>query len=333
MTSITTAPLGRTGAAQEAIPAHSPAAPAGQIGEVDEDLHGPLPLGQRVVNLVFILVPLCALVWAIVYVWGRGVGLTELILMVSLYVVTGMGVTVGYHRLFTHKSFKTGPIVTSILGVLGSMAAEGPILTWVAHHRCHHQHSDREQDPHSPHGHGSGVLGIVRGFFMSHVGWMFLGNRRDISHYVADLEADPLVRRLSKLFLVWMAVSLALPALIGGLISMSWWGAFLGLVWGGLIRIAVVHHITWSVNSVCHLWGTRPFRSHDESRNNAIVGVLALGEGWHNNHHAFPTSARHGLKWWQLDTSYLVIKALEKLGLAWGVKVPSPERIATKVAS
>lgn len=295
--------------------------------------YGPLPLGQRIANLIFILVPLCALVWAIVYAWGVGVGWTELGLMTGLYLVTGFGVTIGYHRLFTHKSFRTGPIMTSILGVLGSMASEGPIITWVAHHRCHHQHSDAEHDPHSPHGHGSGFKGLVKGFFMSHVGWMIVGGRRDLKKYVPDLEADPLIRKLSGMFLVWMAISLLLPAVLGGLISMSWWGAFLGFVWGGLIRIAVVHHITWSVNSVCHIWGSRPFDSHDESRNNAIVGVLALGEGWHNNHHAFPTSARHGLKWWQFDSSYLIIKAMEKVGLARDVKVPSAERMAQKAAA
>jgi stearoyl-CoA desaturase (delta-9 desaturase) len=298
-----------------------------------EEDYGPLPLGQRIVNLIFILVPLCVLVWAIVYAWGRGVGWTELGLMTGFYLATGFGVTIGYHRLFTHKSFRTGPIMTTIFGVLGSMASEGPIITWVAHHRCHHQHSDQEHDPHSPHGHGSGFKGLVKGFFMSHVGWMIVGGRRDLKKYVPDLEADPLIRALSRSFLVWMALSLALPALIGGLISMSWWGAFMGFVWGGLIRIAVVHHITWSVNSVCHIWGSRPFESHDESRNNAIVGVLALGEGWHNNHHAFPTSARHGLKWWQFDSSYLIIKGLEKLGLAWDVKVPSAERMAKKQAA
>ncbi|MCW5756912.1 MAG: fatty acid desaturase [Phycisphaeraceae bacterium] len=296
----------------------------------DMEDYGPLPLGQRIVNLIFILVPLCAFVWAVVYAWGTGVGWTELALMTGLYLVTGFGVTIGYHRLFTHKSFRTGPIMTTIFGILGSMSSQGPIISWVAHHRCHHQHSDHEHDPHSPHGHGSGFMGIVKGFFMSHVGWMILGGRRDLKKYVPDLEADPLVRTLSRTFLVWMALSLLLPAAIGGLISMTWWGAFLGFVWGGLIRIALVHHITWSVNSVCHIWGSRSYDSHDESRNNPIVGVLALGEGWHNNHHAFPTSARHGLKWWQFDSSYLIIKALEKLGLVWDVKVPSAERMAQK---
>lgn len=298
-----------------------------------EEDYGPLPLGQRIVNLIFILVPLCVLVWAIVYAWGRGVGWTELGLMTGLYLATGFGVTIGYHRLFTHKSFRTGKVVTTILGVLGSMASEGPIITWVAHHRCHHQHSDQEHDPHSPHGHGSGIMGIAKGFFMSHVGWMIVGGRRDLKKYVPDLEADPLVRTLSRTFLLWMALSLILPAVLGGLITMTWWGAFMGFVWGGLIRIAVVHHITWSVNSVCHIWGSRPFDSHDESRNNAIVGVLALGEGWHNNHHAFPTSARHGLKWWQFDSSYLIIKAMEKVGLVWDVKVPSAERMAQKAVA
>ncbi|HBS27989.1 MAG TPA: acyl-CoA desaturase [Phycisphaerales bacterium] len=290
----------------------------------------PLPLSIRLTNLTVILVPFAALILGIAYAWGWGIGWTELALLVGMYLLTGLGVTVGYHRLFTHKSFKTGKVITALLGVLGSMSVEGPILRWVAFHRAHHQHSDDELDPHSPHGHGGGVLGVLRGFWNAHCGWLLTHPNNGLDRYVVDLKQDRLVKAISDLFPLWMVVSLLLPGAIGGLITLSWSGAALGMLWGGLVRILLVHHITWSVNSVCHLWGTRPYESHDESRNNPIVGVLAFGEGWHNNHHAFPTSARHGLAWWQVDASYAVIWTLARLGLAWDVRIPAPERLAAK---
>ncbi|USN99154.1 MAG: fatty acid desaturase [Phycisphaeraceae bacterium] len=292
----------------------------------------PLPAVERAVTLAVILLPMVGLIGAIVHAWGWGVGWSEIGLMLGMYVATGLGITVGFHRLFTHSSFRAGPVVTAVFGILGSMAFEGPLLRWVAYHRCHHQHSDHDLDPHSPHHHGSGILGTIRGFFNAHVGWMLLRSPLEptIGRYIKDFADNKLVTRISKAFALWSVLSLALPALIGGLVSMSWTGALLGFVWGGLVRVLVVHHITWSVNSVCHLWGTRLYESHDESRNNPIVGVLAFGEGWHNNHHAFPTSARHGLAWWQFDLSYLVIRVLALLGLAHGVRVPSRERIEAK---
>jgi len=291
-----------------------------------------LPIAERAITLSVILLPLVGLIAAIVHAWGWGVGWTEIGLLIGMYIATGLGITVGFHRLFTHSSFRAGPVVTAIFGILGSMAFEGPLLRWVAYHRCHHQHSDHAADPHSPHHHGTGAAGVLRGFFKAHVGWMLYRSPHEesINRYVKDLEKQKLVVWISKAFPLWSAISLLLPALIGGLISMSWTGALLGLLWGGLVRILVVHHITWSVNSVCHLWGSKPFESHDESRNNPIVGILAFGEGWHNNHHAFPTSARHGLAWWQLDVSYLVTRALEICGLVHDVRVPSPERIRSK---
>lgn len=293
-------------------------------------VHEGLPAGQRAFVLAAILLPFLGLLAAIVYGWGWGVSWVEVSLLLGMYIATGLGITVGYHRLFTHKSFGTGRVMTTILAVLGSMAVEGPLLRWVAFHRCHHQHSDGEGDPHSPHGHGSGVLGILKGFWNAHTGWILKKNDRSVARYTADLRKDKLLRVLSRLFPVWILLGLLIPALIGGLVTMSWTGALLGFIWGGLVRILVVHHLTWSVNSVCHLWGTRPFKSHDESRNNPIVGVLALGEGWHNNHHAFPTSARHGLRWWEFDLSWVVIWTLYKTRLAWDVRVPPAERIASK---
>jgi len=300
-----------------------------ELGERDENLDqsAGLPLGTRIANLVVILVPIAALIVAMAYAWGWGLGWVELSLLVGMYLLTGFGVTIGYHRLFAHKSFSAGPVTTVILGVLGSMSVQGSILRWVSFHRSHHQHSDEAEDPHSPHGHGSGVVGVVKGAFNAHVGWMFKHSGEGLGRYVPDLKKSRLIRTISLLFPLWVAISLLIPAALGGLFTRSWAGVGLGLLWGGLIRILVVHHITWSVNSICHLWGTRPFRSHDESRNNPIVGVLALGEGWHNNHHAFPTSARHGLRWWQVDFSWMIIRALERLGVVWNVRVPKAERM------
>lgn len=300
-----------------------------------------ISLRVRLLNLVAVLLPLAGLVMAIVLLWGIAFEWVYLGLLVGLYVLTALGVTVGYHRFFTHKSFKTPRFVGVTLAVLGSMAVEGPVLRWVATHRKHHQHSDQEEDPHSPHGHGGGIRGMLMGMWHAHMGWLFrskafvseraIGSEgSEYSRYVKDLETDPWWRWMSRLFPLWVVLGLLLPALIGGLATMSWTGVLLGFIWGGLVRVLLLHHVTWSINSVCHIWGTRPFRSHDESRNNAVFGVLAMGEGWHNNHHAFPASARHGLRWWQVDVSYLVIWAMSKVGLASDVRVPAPERIAAK---
>ncbi|MEM7755940.1 MAG: acyl-CoA desaturase [Planctomycetota bacterium] len=298
--------------------------------DVEDGLRSNLPVADRVTNLLGILLPAVGFIAAVVYAWGWGVGWLELGLLFGMYVITGLGVTVGYHRYFTHKSFECGPVVKAALGVMGSMAVEGSIIRWAAFHRAHHQHSDHDQDPHSPHGHGHGIWGVIKGAWEAHVGWMLRTSDKGLERYVVDLERDPMVKKISDLFPVLMVLSMIIPAVIGGLASMTWTGAFLGFLWGGLVRVLVVHHVTWSVNSVCHLWGTRAYKSHDESRNNAIVGVLAFGEGWHNNHHAFPASARHGLKWWQFDSSWLLIRTLEKLGLVWKVRVPSAERLEAK---
>jgi stearoyl-CoA desaturase (delta-9 desaturase) len=238
-----------------------------------------------------------------------------------------MGITVGFHRLFVHRSFETSMVVKAIFAELGSMAVEGPLFHWVAQHRRHHQHSDTESDPHSPHHRtqDGGVLGALRSFWFAHIGWFFKPDSTDLSPYVKDLSQSPTLRRISALFPLWAALSFAIPAVLGGLLTKTWAGALTGLIWGGLVRVFLVHHVTWSVNSACHLWGLRPYQSHDESRNNAVFGVLAMGEGWHNTHHAFPTSPRHGLGWWQIDMSYWVIWTLARLGLAWNLKLPTKE--------
>ena len=290
----------------------------------------PISLGGRLAYVVTILLPFAALVATVALTWGWGFNWVWAAMLVIMYLLTAVGVTVGYHRLFTHRAFKTGPIISGVLAFLGSMAVEGPVTKWAAVHRCHHKHSDDEADPHSPHLHGNSFLGMLRGFYHAHMGWLLRGDPKDLDRYNPDLREDRVISFMSRYWGVWAILGLVIPAAVGGLITQSWSGVLLGFLWGGIVRIFFVHHITWSINSVCHVWGTRPFRSHDESRNNFIFGVLGLGEGWHNNHHAFPTSARHGLRWWEFDLSYLIIRGLEKLGLAWDIKVPEPARIAAK---
>ena len=296
--------------------------------------HGtiPLSLGMQVANAIAVIVPFLGLVLGIVFLWGHGFSWVELGLFLGMYIVTGVGITVGYHRLFTHRAFETSRVVQFILAVLGSMAVQGPLMQWVAMHRRHHQHSDQEGDPHSPHLHGGGFFDLVRGAWHAHVGWVFRPDPADLAHYNRDLRQSRTLRAASALFPLWVALGLIIPAVVGGVLTASWMGALFGLIWGGLARIFLVHHITWSVNSVCHIWGRRPYPSGDHSRNNFVFGILALGEGWHNNHHAFPTSARHGLRWWQFDLSYYVIRGMALLGLVWKVKLPSKQALTAENA-
>jgi stearoyl-CoA desaturase (delta-9 desaturase) len=287
------------------------------------DSPGRLPLGLWVVNSLAVALPLLGLGAAAVFLWDWGFGWTDMGLLIGMYVLTALGITVGFHRLFTHRSFETYQGVELVLAVLGSMAVEGSLLKWVALHRRHHQHSDRPGDPHSPHLHGRGVWGVLRGLWHAHMGWVFRADPPDLDRYVKDLRQSRLLRVASALFPVWVVLGILLPSVLGGMITLTWMGVWTGLAWGGLVRVFLVHHVTWSVNSVCHLWGFRPYRTTDESRNNFVFGILALGEGFHNTHHAFPTSARHGLRWWQIDISYYVIRALALAHLAWNVKLPS----------
>lgn len=280
--------------------------------------------------MLVIVIPFLAIIVAIVNLWGWAFTWVELTLLVVMYFATGFGITIGYHRLFTHRSFDTSRPMKFMWGVLGCMSVQGPILKWVAIHRRHHQYSDIEHDPHSPHHFGGGVHGILVGFWHAHAGWMFTADHPNLSDYVGDLQSDRLIRVTSNLFPLWVFLGLVIPMAIGGLIHMSWTGAFLGLLWGGLVRMFLVHHVTFSINSMCHIWGGQRFDCQDQSRNNVIAGVFALGEGWHNNHHAFPTSARHGLTWWEFDLSYIVIRLMTMTGLAWQVRVPTPEAIQAK---
>ena len=292
-----------------------------------DEAPAPLTTGMWAVNLGAVVVPFLGLITAVILLWGRGFSWVDLGLLLGMYVLTGLGITVGFHRLFTHRAFETNAVVQFILAALGSMAVQSSLLKWVAMHRRHHQHSDRPEDPHSPHHQGHGIRGVLRGVWHAHLGWFFLPDPPNLSRYVKDLRASRSVRVASALFPLWVVVGLLIPAVLGGLLTGSWGGALFGLVWGGLARIFLVHHVTWSINSFCHLWGRRPFRSQDHSRNNVLLGLLGLGEGWHNNHHAFPTSAKLGLKWWQMDAGYWVIRALALFRLAWNVRLPSEETL------
>jgi stearoyl-CoA desaturase (delta-9 desaturase) len=274
----------------------------------------------RLLNLTAVILPFLGFMAVVVSLWGRGVHWVECGLLLGMYVLTAVGITVGYHRLFTHRAFEANRMVQFVLAVLGSMAVEGPLLKWVAIHRCHHQHSDTHEDPHSPHEQGDSFLGVLRGLWHAHVGWFFQPDPPDLPHYVKDLHQSGLLRAASNLFPLWVALGVLIPAALGGLLTGTWMGVLSGLLWSGLARIFLVHHVTWSVNSICHLWGSQPFRTGDQSRNNFLFGVLGFGEGWHNNHHAFPTSARFGLRWWQIDLGYWLICVLDLLGLASKVR-------------
>jgi stearoyl-CoA desaturase (Delta-9 desaturase) len=264
--------------------------------------------------------------------WNDALRWSDLAIFAALYLATGLGVTVGFHRLFTHRSFKTGPATRAVLGALGSAAIEGPMISWVADHRKHHACSDQEGDPHSPHvGHGHGWRGTLRGLVHAHVGWIFIHTQRGSKErFAPDLLRDPVSSFIDRTFFLWATLGIMIPFGLGVAIGGSLVAGLTGMLWGGAVRVFVIHHVTYSINSLCHTFGRRPFATRDESRNLAWLALPTLGEAWHNNHHAFPTSATHGLGRLQLDPSALVIRCLERLGLAWDVVEISPARQAAK---
>jgi stearoyl-CoA desaturase (delta-9 desaturase) len=279
--------------------------------------------------------PFVGLIAAILLLWRHapgtgGIGWPEILVMLVTYSLMGFGVTIGFHRLLTHRAFEAPRPVKLLLAVLGSAAAQGMVIRWCAAHRRHHQCSDREGDPHSPHLHGDGWMDGLRGFWHAHVGWCFDADRPDLVRSIPDLLADPALLLIDRLYFFWVALGIFLPAVALGLYERSWHGVVAGAIWGGLLRIFLMQHVTWSVNSVCHVWGNRPFRSGDHSANNYAVALLSLGEGWHNNHHAFPTSVRQGLQWWQVDATYLVVKTMSYVGLAKNLRQPTVEAVAAK---
>jgi stearoyl-CoA desaturase (delta-9 desaturase) len=280
---------------------------------------------EKVANLAGVVVPFAGTLVAVVLLWNSWVDATDLAILVFFYLLTAGGVTVGFHRLLTHRSFQTEPWLERTFAVLGSLSVQGSVLDWVADHRKHHAHTDEEGDPHSPHvGHGSGL----RGLWHAHAGWLLeTQGQADWNKYASDLYEDPKMRAIGKRFPLLVGLSLLLPTLAG--FALHGWtleGAIRGYVWGGLVRIFLVHHVTWSVNSVCHFFGSRRFDVEDRSTNVAWLALLSLGESWHHNHHAFPRSAEHGLRRWEVDLSALMIGALERAGLAWNVVRIAPER-------
>jgi stearoyl-CoA desaturase (delta-9 desaturase) len=274
------------------------------------------------------VLPILMLGFAAWQVWNELLHWHDLVVFGLVYVLTGFGVTVGFHRHLTHRSFEAGRVVRGTLAALGSAAIEGPVISWVADHRRHHTFSDEEGDPHSPHvGHGGGLRGTLKGLFHAHVGWLFIHtNRGSRVRYAPDLLRDPVIKFVDRTFFFWVAVGLAVPFGLGVALGGTVAAGLTGLLWGGGVRMFVVHHVTYSINSLCHVFGRRPFDTGDESRNLAWLAPFTFGEAWHNNHHAFPTSAEHGLKPRQLDPSALVIRGLERLGLVWNVVRVSPER-------
>jgi stearoyl-CoA desaturase (delta-9 desaturase) len=285
---------------------------------------------ERIANLIGVVLPFLGLIAATILLWESWVDGIDLALLAGTYILFGFGVTIGYHRLLTHRAFQTYKPVEYLFAVLGSLGLQGSVLDWVADHRKHHAHADEEGDPHSPHvGHGSGLSGLVH----AHVGWLFeTHGQADWKRYAAELYEDRGMRRISKAF-PWLALlSLLLPAAAGWLLHGRTAEGFVrGLVWGGLVRAFFLHHVTWSINSVCHFFGRRRFAVKDHSTNVSWLALPSLGEAWHHNHHAFPRSATHGLRRWELDPSGWVIRGMRRLGLAWNVVLISPERQATKL--
>jgi stearoyl-CoA desaturase (delta-9 desaturase) len=283
---------------------------------------------QQVLVYAFVILPMIALAAAIPLAWGWGFQWHDLGMMAALYIVGCLGITVGFHRHFTHKSFKAPTWLRVVLGVAGSLAAQGPVLNWVADHRRHHAYSDKEGDPHSPWLFGTSAAAVAKGFIHAHFGWLLDRGKTNLRRFAPDLLADRAILRVSNSFGWLVAASLLVPALVGGLVTWSWWGAATGFFWGGIVRMGVLHHITWSINSICHMIGRRPFTSRDRSRNFWPLAILSMGESWHNLHHADPTCARHGVLRGQIDISARLIWIFERFGWAYDVRWPTTARLA-----
>jgi stearoyl-CoA desaturase (delta-9 desaturase) len=282
---------------------------------------------------IFIVVPLLAVAAAVPVAWGWGLGWHDIVIALVMYAISGHGITVGFHRYFTHGAFKAKKALRVAMAVAGSLAIEGPVIRWVADHRRHHAYSDKQGDPHSPWRYGANLKALIKGLWHAHVGWMFDIEQTNQARFAPDLLADRAIVRVSKAFPWLTAASLLAPPLVGYLWSgFAWQGAVTAFFWASLVRVATLHHVTWSINSICHAIGKKPFAARDESRNVWWLAIPSMGESWHNLHHADPTAARHGVLRGQLDTSARVIWVFEKLHLAYDVKWPSAERIKTKLA-
>ena len=286
---------------------------------------------QRRLVLAVTVIPFIGFVWAVIHYWGNGLSLVDVTIALAFYLFTAFGITVGYHRYFTHHSFDTTRSVRALLAIAGSMAVQGPVIKWVADHRRHHAFSDREGDPHSPHlEEGPGVRGVIKGLWHAHMGWLFSDEQTSPRRWAPDLLRDPIIRLIDRLFPLWVALTFALPPLIGFAVTGTAHGALTAGLWGSLVRVFMVHHVTWSINSICHFYGRRPFASDDHSTNNWVLSLLSLGESWHNNHHAFPSAAIHGIGKAQIDPSGGLIVAMEKVGLARRVKRVTQKQLDAK---
>jgi len=288
---------------------------------------------HKIINLIGVPMPLVGVIAAVIVLWNRAVGPLELALLVGLYVLTAFGITLGFHRMFTHRALETSPPVRAILAVLGSMAVEGSVITWVADHRKHHAFTDQDGDPHSPHLSGPGFTGAVMGLWHAHIGWLFESvGTAERNRFAPDLVRDRALRVIDRLFFLWVVLGLAIPFALGWIIGGGIGTALTALLWGGFVRVFLLHHVTWSINSVCHFFGRKRFDVEDESTNVFWLAPFSMGEAWHHNHHAFPTSAFHGLRFWErvADPTGLLIALLEKLGIVWAVVRVSPDRQAAK---
>jgi len=285
---------------------------------------------QRNANIGAVALPFAAFLAAIPLLWNNVVGWTDLAILGSIYIATAFGVTIGYHRLLTHRAFETYRPVKYLLAIMGSMAVQGPVIGWVADHRKHHAHTDEEGDPHSPHvGHGSGI----RGLWHAHTGWLFESNGlADAKRYARDLLEDDGMRFINRWFIAWVLLGLTIPFGLGFALTGTLAGALTALFWGGLVRVFFLHHVTWSINSICHFFGRRRFETDDKSTNVAWLALPSLGEAWHHNHHAFPRAAVQGLRWYEIDVSGLVIRVMKRLHLAWNVVQITPERQQQRLA-
>ena len=300
-----------------------------------DGIHHDMSRVEKISNLGAVILPFAATIAAIVLLWNELVSFTDLAILAVMYLLTALGITIGYHRLLTHRAFQTPKWLEYTFAVLGSMAVQGPVIAWVADHRKHHANTDVEGDPHSPHvGHDGGVRGVLQGLWHAHVGWLLVEQgRADWKRYAPDLYEDRGMRWISRHFVALVVLGLVLPAAAGFLLTGTLAGAATAFLWGGLVRVFFVHHITWSVNSVCHFLGTRRFDVEDHSTNVFWLALPSLGESWLHNHHAFPRSAVHGLRWWELDVSSFVIRGLERVGLARNVVRISPERQRERIAT
>jgi stearoyl-CoA desaturase (Delta-9 desaturase) len=285
---------------------------------------------EKVLMGIFIVIPLLAVIAAVPFAWGWGLGWSDIVITFVFYAISGMGVTVGYHRHFTHGSFRAKRPLRIALALAGSLSIEMSPIDWVAVHRRHHKYSDQEGDPHSPWRFGNDWRALSKGLVWAHMGWLFDSGRTSPQKFCPDLVADKDIRRISRFFFPLVAVSLLLPAAIGGLVTMSWWGALTAFFWGSLVRVAMLHHVTWSINSICHVMGDEVFDSRDKARNVWWLAIPSFGESWHNLHHADPTCARHGVLKGQLDITARTIWIFEKFGWVWNVRWPNAERLAAK---